>query len=404
MKIIKSFIAFIVSAALLTATGIGCYFVVKQYILPLFSQTKQPVDTISDWDKLPPEFKSFSEKNSLKIELPTMLDRSVIAGTAWSWYYKKNSENLYDWYLMTNFHVVNETIAYTQDLTEIKTDAENNPNVVIKDSKQLLDYYSTNTSTNIYKKNSPSNKNKTFSLRKFDFKTNGYTDVIRYNSFIESIDIITDFNNDSIDLFSKSNEAGSVLYNLDMALVKISMNFESDKTLLDTKYQRVNTFDNYLKSSNQNIIFDDNNNKEEANYKKTFIAGNPVKHNKLIGTELSTNFQLQYSSLNHGDSAVLSKLRAPYFYSLTNYKDFTLSGGASGSAVYQGIDNNTNLDKVIPVAIYWGGRTYGSNDNPNSLVFSPSLIPFVIESISPTGQRLSVNVFENFKNSIYNKK
>lgn len=406
MKFIKSFFAFILSVALLAGTGIGCYYVVKDYILPLFSQKKQPIDTILDWNKLPKEFKTFSEKNALKIELPTMSNDVVIAGTAWSWYYKKNSNSLYDWYLMTNFHVVNETVAYTQDLTELKVE-DNKPVITVKDPSALLDYYSKNTSTNIYKKNVVSNKNKRFGLKKFNFNNNSYSNLITYdNSFVEAIDIITDFNNDKIDLFSKSN--GSVTeYNLDIALIKISMNFENHEGLLKSEYQRVNTFDNYLKNSYKSIKFDDNNNKQEANYVKTFIAGNPAEgpkeNQRLIGTELSTNFELRHATLNH-DDPVLSKLKAPYYYSLTNYKDFGLLGGSSGSAVYQGIDSNPNLDwtKIIPVGIYWGGRTYaGNNDNGNSSVFSPSLIPFIFESKSITGQSLMLNVFENFRNSFY---
>ncbi len=46
-------------------------------------------------------FKQFSEKNSFRLRFGVIKRKYFTNGTAWSWYYKKHSEYVYDWYLIT---------------------------------------------------------------------------------------------------------------------------------------------------------------------------------------------------------------------------------------------------------------------------------------------------------------
>ena len=75
---------------------------------------------------------------------------------------------------------------------------------------------------------------------------------------------------------------------------------------------------------------------------KIFIAGHPVAKQKLVGVEIDSTFIPDYKNLETIDDPILKKLKAPYLYSSKDYRNFPLSGGASGSAVYQDINYPIN--------------------------------------------------------------
>ena len=128
---------------------------------------------------------------------------------------------------------------------------------------------------------------------------------------------------------------------------------------------------------------------------KIFIAGHPVAKQKLVGVEIDSKFDPDYKSLESFEDPILKKLKAPYLYSSNNYTNFPLSGGASGSAVYQDInypiDSNPNpvqtIDwtKKVPVGIYWGGQS-------TTNTMKPSFIPFIVTKQAYGGY----NIFNNF--------
>lgn len=339
----------------------------------------QRVMLIEDWESTPNGFKEFSQDNSFKVEMqisPTYVSQ----GTAWSWYIDEVQPNVIDWYLMTNFHVVNEAVAFKNDFTSL--DENNTP--YISNINGLLDYYSNNISTNVYSEND----NYSFNVFKWT-NSNKYTSFLSTTSYltsinkqaIKSIDVITDFNNDNIDLFSNDS------YNLDMSLIKVRMNL---KDYSNNKYKILNVVDNYVNSSYKPIT---------DNSKKTLIAGNPSESNRLIGVSLdSQKWDVRDVLLDHNSSEILNKLKAPYYYSEYPYSKFQLGPGASGSAVYQVDDNifendsDTNkeyFNSLAPIGIFWGGRS-ASNVN----LFWPSFIPFIYKD--------RYNIFDNFIQYINN--
>ena len=136
---------------------------------------------------------------------------------------------------------------------------------------------------------------------------------------------------------------------------------------------------------------------------KIFIAGHPVAKQKLMGVEMDSKFIPDYKSLESFDDPILKKLKAPYLYSLKDYQNFPLSGGASGSAVYQDINYpiNSNPNPVqtinwttkVPVGIYWGGQTVSS-------IMKPSFIPFIVSNQAYGGY----NIFINFIDAVNSNK
>lgn len=66
-------------------------------------------------ERTPVEYRKFSEENSFRIRFQKEYD-GYEQGTAWSWYIKNTGLNKYDWYLMTNLHVVSDAIAYQEGL------------------------------------------------------------------------------------------------------------------------------------------------------------------------------------------------------------------------------------------------------------------------------------------------
>ena len=392
----------ILGAIAVAGIGFGCY---KLYD-SLFKIQIEEANT--DWKKLPPGYEDYSQRHSYKVQL-RISDNKASNGTAWSWYWKQQQSNssLYDWYLITNFHVVNEAIAYNLNLTT----EDNSNKVVISDANALLDAYH-----NKYKFTFDNNNvldESWFSL--YRWKTgstkDGYTHLLgnsnsALRNCVKEFSIIADFENDDIDLFSKLNNQNTAQdYNLDMALIKITFDFSSyenpgilnDNPGIPNENPDIPNENPIIQSYSPVLNFQNSTTAERIykENKKIFIAGHPVAKQKLVGVEIDSKFIPDYKSLESFEDPILKKLKAPYLYSSKDYTNFPLSGGASGSAVYQDInypiDSNPNpvqtIDwtKKVPVGIYWGGQT-------TTNTMKPSFVPFIVTNQAYGGY----NIFNNF--------
>lgn len=385
----------ILGAIAVAGIGFGCY---KLYD-SLFKIQIEEANT--DWKKLPPGYEDYSQRHSYKIQL-RISDNKASNGTAWSWYWKQQQSNssLYDWYLITNFHVVNEAIAYNLNLTT----EDNSNQVVISDAAALLDAYH-----NKYKFTFDNNNvldESWFSL--YRWKTgstkDGYTHLLgnsnsTLRNCVKEFSIIADFENNNIDLFSKLNIQNNAQdYNLDMALIKITFDFSSYENPDIPNDNPGIPNENPIIQSYSPVLNFQNATTAERRYNenlKIFIAGHPVAKQKLVGVEIDSKFIPDYKSLESFEDPILKKLKAPYLYSSNDYTNFPLSGGASGSAVYQDInypiDSNPNpvqtIDwtKKVPVGIYWGGQS-------TTNTMKPSFIPFIVTKQAYGGY----NIFNNF--------
>lgn len=385
----------ILGAIAVAGIGFGCY---KLYD-SLFKRQIEEANT--DWKKLPPGYEDYSQRHSYKIQL-RISDNKASNGTAWSWYWKQQQSNssLYDWYLITNFHVVNEAIAYNLNLTT----EDNSNKVVISDANALLEAYH-----NKYKFTFDNNNvldESWFSL--YRWKTgstkDGYTHLLgnsnsTLRNCVKEFSIIADFENNDIDLFSKLNNQNTAQdYNLDMALIKITFDFSSYENPGIPNDNPDIPNENPIIQSYSPVLNFQNATTAERRYNenlKIFIAGHPVAEQKLVGVEIDSKFIPDYKSLESFEDPILKKLKAPYLYSSKDYTNFPLSGGASGSAVYQDInypiDSNPNpvqtIDwtKKVPVGIYWGGQS-------TTHTMKPSFIPFIVTNQAYGGY----NIFNNF--------
>lgn len=368
-KIKKNLFYLIFGLLLVTSVTLSILSIVKAV-----KNSKSTINKINNWDNVPEKFKEFSKKNSLKISFQISeneYNKNYFSseGTAWSWYYEQveNFEYKYEWYLMTNFHVINEAIAFVNNLTIYNNE---NSSVDIKDTNQLKEYYRNNWLTKYWEENN-NDLNNIFNI--YMWNGNKYNSLISpSSSFVESINIITDFNNENLTLFSKGD-----IYNLDMALVKINLDFSKNYSLLNSNYQCDNIWLKYL---NNNSLLE-----YPIDNKYIYISGNPYEYHQLVGVLLNEQkWKKEYQNLTISNNEILSLLKAPYFYSTIYYSNFLLSNGASGSPVYQIDNKDIELSQIIPIGIYWGGQ-----ENSKSL-FSPSFIPFKYNNV--------YNVFENFKN------
>ena len=400
----------ILGAIAVAGIGFGCY---KLYV-SLFKTQIEEANT--DWKKLPPGYEDYSQKHSYKVQL-RISDNKASNGTAWSWYWKQQQSNssLYDWYLITNFHVVNEAIAYNLNLT---TEDSSNK-VVISNAAALLDAYH-----NKYKFTFDNNNvldESWFSL--YRWKTgstkDGYTHLLgnsnsTLRNCVKEFSIIADFENNNIDLFSKLNNQNTAQdYNLDMALIKITFDFSSyenpgipnDNPGIPNENPDIPNENPIIQSYSPVLNFQNSTTAERIykENKKIFIAGHPVAAQKLMGVEIDSKFDPDYKSLESFEDPILKKLKAPYLYSSNDYTNFPLSGGASGSAVYQDInypiDSNPNpvqtIDwtKKVPVGIYWGGQS-------TTNTMKPSFIPFIVTNQAYGGY----NIFINFIDAVNSNK
>ena len=400
----------ILGAIAVAGIGFGCY---KLYD-SLFKIQIEEANT--DWKKLPPGYEDYSQRHSYKIQL-RISDNKASNGTAWSWYWKQQESNssLYDWYLITNFHVVNEAIAYNLNLTT----EDNSNKVVISNPAALLNAYH-----NQYKFTFDNNNvldESWFSL--YRWKTgstkDGYTHLLgnsnsTLRNCVKEFSIIADFENNDIDLFSKLNNQNTAQdYNLDMALIKITFDFSSyenpgipnDNPGIPNENPDIPNENPIIQSYSPVLNFQNSTTAERIykENKKIFIAGHPVAAQKLMGVEIDSKFDPDYKSLESFEDPILKKLKAPYLYSSKDYTNFPLSGGASGSAVYQDInypiDSNPNpvqtIDwtKKVPVGIYWGGQS-------TTNTMKPSFIPFIVTNQAYGGY----NIFNNFIDAVNRNK
>ena len=239
----------------------------------------------------------------------------------------------------------------------------------------------------------------------------GYTHLLgnsnsTLRNCVKEFSIIADFENKDIDLFSKLNNQNTAQdYNLDMALIKITFDFSSyenpgipnDNPGIPNENPGIPNENPIIQSYSPVLNFQ-NAATAERRYNenlKIFIAGHPVAKQKLVGVEIDSKFIPDYKSLESFEDPILKKLKAPYLYSSKDYTNFPLSGGASGSAVYQDInypiDSNPNpvqtIDwtKKVPVGIYWGGQS-------TTNTMKPSFIPFIVTNQAYGGY----NIFDNF--------
>lgn len=393
----------ILGAIAVAGIGFGCYKLYNS----LFKIQIEEANT--DWKKLPPGYEDYSQKHSYKVQL-RISDNKASNGTAWSWYWKQQQSNssLYDWYLITNFHVVNEAIAYNLNLTT----EDNSNKVVISDANALLNYYH-----NQYKFTFDNNNvldESWFSL--YRWKTgstkDGYTHLLgnsnsTLRNCVKEFSIIADFENNDIDLFSKLNNQNTAQdYNLDMALIKITFDFSPyENPGIPNENPDIPNENPIIQSYSPVLNFQNSTTAERIYYEnlKIFIAGHPVAAQKLMGVEIDSKFDPDYKSLESFEDPILKKLKAPYLYSSKDYTNFPLSGGASGSAVYQDInypiDSNPNpvqtIDwtKKVPVGIYWGGQS-------TTNTMKPSFIPFIATNQAYGGY----NIFNNFIDAVTRNK
>ena len=407
----------ILGAIAVAGIGFGCY---KLYD-SLFKRQIEEANT--DWKKLPPGYEDYSQRHSYKVQL-RISDNKASNGTAWSWYWKQQQSNssLYDWYLITNFHVVNEAIAYNLNLTT----EDNSNKVVISNPAALLNAYHNQYKFTFDNKNVLDES--WFSL--YRWKTgstkDGYTHLLgnsnsTLRNCVKEFSIIADFENNNIDLFSKLNNQNTAQdYNLDMALIKITFDFSSyenpgipnDNPGIPNENPGIPNDnpdipnENPIIQSYSPVLNFQNSTTAEWIYKeskKIFIAGHPVAAQKLMGVEIDSKFDPDYKSLESFEDPILKKLKAPYLYSSNDYTNFPLSGGASGSAVYQDInypiDSNPNpvqtIDwtKKVPVGIYWGGQS-------TTNTMKPSFIPFIVTNQAYGGY----NIFINFIDAVNRNK
>ena len=408
----------ILGAIAVAGIGFGCY---KLYD-SLFKRQIEEANT--DWKKLPPGYEDYSQRHSYKVQL-RISDNKASNGTAWSWYWKQQQQSnssLYDWYLITNFHVVNEAIAYNLNLTT----EDNSNKVVISNPAALLNAYHNQYKFTFDNKNVLDES--WFSL--YRWKTgstkDGYTHLLgnsnsTLRNCVKEFSIIADFENNNIDLFSKLNNQNTAQdYNLDMALIKITFDFSSyenpgipnDNPGIPNENPGIPNDnpdipnENPIIQSYSPVLNFQNSTTAEWIYKeskKIFIAGHPVAAQKLMGVEIDSKFDPDYKSLESFEDPILKKLKAPYLYSSNDYTNFPLSGGASGSAVYQDInypiDSNPNpvqtIDwtKKVPVGIYWGGQS-------TTNTMKPSFIPFIVTNQAYGGY----NIFSNFIDAVNRNK
>ncbi|WP_412032109.1 DUF31 family putative serine protease [Malacoplasma muris] len=362
----------------------------------------KPLDT--NHDSSLSNFKDFSQNNTFRLRFGVQDGKYFTEGTAWSWHVVDKNANNFDWYLMTNLHVVDNVVADISgnwnngniNVGALRTYYQNNyvSTFPISDSKepfQLVSYSNNNTAQAII------NVNPKIGLNESSPNYIPNAPNVVDKTHVKSIKIIHDFNNDNIELFSKTTNGTSKNYNLDMAIVKISLSFGANTDYLNPNYVKKPIYQKFLNLNKQAKNVDSNNGIN--------ISGIPYNSSKPKETKIvnfnsisNVNPRYEYSNLLY-NSSVLSDLRGPYYYLTLPENKFQLTGGASGSAVYQLEDpyNYVDYDKIIPVGIYWGhdSNRNGLYQSPDNTM--PSFLPFVFNGSN--NDDAHYNIWENFYNS-----
>lgn len=139
---------------------------------------------------------------------------------------------------MTNFHVVDSAVAFTKGYWKRVNNQwqyDNVDKLIEYYSQSLITKYDISSNRNYFELSTYSDQNQSYHSLIATNKPNSSQPIITNNNIIKDVSIITDFNNDSVDLFSKSDNNKNTIYNLDMSLIKISMNFINHQELLKTE-------------------------------------------------------------------------------------------------------------------------------------------------------------------------
>lgn len=386
----------VASSAMTIGLGLGIGYVVYQYA---FVETVMPFKLPADGTVA----KNFSILNSYRVSMANKKNSNMhVSGTAWSFDWKDNDNdktNGFDWYLMTNYHVV-------QDVVESNSNAKvNSSHTVTKPSDFRLEFYT----------GAGKNYKSLFSESKRD----------------SDVEIWTDYNNTLIssgnDLFSGDR------YNLDMALIKIKIN-ENDLQHQKDLFSKDGVNFSLNDDPNSHVSFPYKNweFKKDRTIKKPiinqdiYIAGNPGDPGKLVGAILEkekTKWDSSASNFLTSSKNLKYRFIQPNFKTTTSFNDpqtdapgkWILGHGSSGSAVYmhnyfnkfeaQSTNlNNANtsqlmqeLVKSVPVGIFWGG--FNSSDK----LFSPAFTPLEWNGGSSHNQP-TYSIFQNWYNLMYSTK
>ncbi len=414
----------VIVSSLLVASCMGVLAVGTYWAIKIIKTTNSGEDLYANndeyWKNIPPDVRNFSDMNSFRVYF-AVENNSMSQGTAWSFYLNPNTTSgMVEWYLATNFHVVNDAVFYNGGVSS-GSNTYYKHKVEITKGFALQRYYSPNPN----EENSKNQKNLGKYRTMFDSQgwnrdwylentlyPNGYSPFFGQANKVE---VITDnaksaYNQDKLDLFSNSiipkteETISKDFYNLDMSLIKISF----DKTLYDKNQDFFNLIsDPYRKWLN--LTPDQKFKAVQIDPKKGFyMAGNPayVKDRAPWGANLipahmpyqpgnawylETTFSSPMKDMVRDTipERALRSLNEKSWRPQRVYNDWKLTNGASGSAVYQSpISDATqysdpiNAKDVITVGIFWGGSTARNGG------FVPCFIPFITEKY---------NFYENFQ-------
>lgn len=281
-------------------------------------------------------------------------------GTAWSFGVNDDS-----WYLLTNLHVVSKYLLYKNSYG--------------------------NTITNVERRDFGLNF-QNFSKDKNSQMTNFFSEINTSISSNTSIEIISDSNeNDSVKLFA--DNSGRNRYSLDIAMIRIRDRNIANNVLNDS---RINKPLNLYKQNN-NVITNLNQ------LDDVIVGGYPIKEKyynwEKYYLEVATKNRFSFERLNYWNDYLYDNLKADdqgfkqrtsmllsNRYIEDSDDDWSLSGGASGSPVYNSSDYKTNEPLWIPIAIYWGVLT---NDNYKGFV--RPCFTMLVSSLSGC----TYNIFDN---------
>lgn len=370
------------------AIGVGVYYIVK-------GMKDKEIKNVNPftWQDMGTKLKEFSKYNSFKVQLITNQvgnAYTVSSGTAWSFFLDQTNNDVY-WYLLTNFHVVNNALAYNQ------TSNPTNPSLVYNHNIPITKGFALAYTNEQTKDNTSDYQYKNLFSQKWPNSWTGGLGLIRDNDF--SINVISDISNknnnsDDLNLFSNSTNNLNDYYNLDMSILKIKFKKTIFNSYSNIFNKIANPYQTYLNNGN-------NVNRVSSN-KYTYIAGNPAKAEQLVAAAIApSGIELESRATfllvnNVNNDPLMANLNNLYFRSWISkdyYRNWILSEGASGSAVYQfdnvPVGNDTNLLEVLPVGIYWGGGSRGDS-------FKPCFIPFVDDNYN------IYNNFGTFLTSSYN--
>lgn len=324
-----------------------------KYLSLIDANTKR----ILDYSTYSVSFK-FIDENVMKISY----------GTAWSLGVFNDS-----WLLMTNLHVVKNYLEYKNSYGNTFT------NVNSYDFGIMFQNFDQNYSNNM----------------------ENFLPYINCNINLNTnISIISDPNlYDDVKLFA--NETTNNKYELDMAIIKIE-----NQKIATSVFSNVNINKplNLYKSGTKPIS-------QLNNLSDLIVGGYPIKENNHMYDkyylEVIDKKRFWFDELSYWNTYIFNYIKPnnenfkQYASMLTsrnyiiesNSNDYgwLLSGGASGSPLFNSISYQTNEPLWIPVAIYWGGLS--NNDNFNNEYIKPCFT-MLISSLDGC----SYNIFNNIIN------